>query len=605
MLLNLVKTFGTPPGFNDFVGSRARVRKTGTQDPVRLYTAEGILLSNNGQLALGNDGLLDVWVSPGHLYDLDLLNPIGVLVLTLQGIDPAGGTGLSREQSSQLAQLFAASAEAGNVVYDAKSFAFSTTGLDIEVSDLELTGTLAAAIQTNVDWGDGNTENNAGDLRTLAAQHTYAAEGTYLVKVTPKATASGVLGAPATSRVPVSPPAPGPFDIYVGRYTDTLIITVGWNINLESWDTTLIEWGDGNTTVLDANTDPAHEYATEGTYTVVVHERVAGVPTGRTGTLTFDTTTADDFGPSPYGALGEMSATNAIDDVTSIQFWDRSRLLEGAAVTSWLWSFGDTTTSTAQNPTHTYTAPGTYQVTLAIDGGSPVALSRSVVVVAAPSAPAVTLRAQDTFTGDGAVKDRALTTPYAGVFDTWKASDNTNPLTSGGKLISAVPGAFGQFYSQQWDFATPVTPPAALQKFTVALDFTPGVTSTDAQPYNSVSQWQLSCTGTTGSTNDGTLFVLTVQADAGTDTWRFTSHVFGADTDTRVVVKTIAKGSSVNIKFVMSDTEAYILIGNSDIMVFNVAGRGVIGALNAMNMQLGPPVGGNPALDNLTVSSIN
>lgn len=32
--------------------------------------------------------------------------------------------------------------------------------------------------------------------------------------------------------------------------------------------------------------------------------------------------------------------------------------------TSWLWSFGDSNTSTLQNPTHTYIAPGTYTVTL-------------------------------------------------------------------------------------------------------------------------------------------------------------------------------------------------------------------------------------------------
>jgi PKD repeat protein len=34
--------------------------------------------------------------------------------------------------------------------------------------------------------------------------------------------------------------------------------------------------------------------------------------------------------------------------------------------TSWSWDFGDGTTSTAQNPTHTYTAPGTYDVRLTV-----------------------------------------------------------------------------------------------------------------------------------------------------------------------------------------------------------------------------------------------
>ncbi len=33
-------------------------------------------------------------------------------------------------------------------------------------------------------------------------------------------------------------------------------------------------------------------------------------------------------------------------------------------ITSWLWDFGDGTTGTTQNPSHNYTAPGTYSITL-------------------------------------------------------------------------------------------------------------------------------------------------------------------------------------------------------------------------------------------------
>ncbi len=36
--------------------------------------------------------------------------------------------------------------------------------------------------------------------------------------------------------------------------------------------------------------------------------------------------------------------------------------------TSWQWNFGDATTSTVQSPTHTYTSPGTYNVTLIANG---------------------------------------------------------------------------------------------------------------------------------------------------------------------------------------------------------------------------------------------
>ncbi len=48
-----------------------------------------------------------------------------------------------------------------------------------------------------------------------------------------------------------------------------------------------------------------------------------------------------------------------------IQFTDAS-----VKATSWLWNFGDATTSPLQNPIHQYSAPGKYNVTLTINGGA-------------------------------------------------------------------------------------------------------------------------------------------------------------------------------------------------------------------------------------------
>lgn len=49
-----------------------------------------------------------------------------------------------------------------------------------------------------------------------------------------------------------------------------------------------------------------------------------------------------------------------------IQFTDSSYSSPNATVTSWFWDFGDTGSSTAQNPTHVYGASGTYTVTLIV-----------------------------------------------------------------------------------------------------------------------------------------------------------------------------------------------------------------------------------------------
>ncbi|MGZ3902281.1 MAG: PKD-like domain-containing protein [Bacteroidia bacterium] len=51
----------------------------------------------------------------------------------------------------------------------------------------------------------------------------------------------------------------------------------------------------------------------------------------------------------------------------SVSFADSSN---GATITSWYWNLGDGDTSTTQNPVHTYTASGTYSVSLVVSSGA-------------------------------------------------------------------------------------------------------------------------------------------------------------------------------------------------------------------------------------------
>ena len=57
--------------------------------------------------------------------------------------------------------------------------------------------------------------------------------------------------------------------------------------------------------------------------------------------------------------------TTVYVNTTEVSFTDTSTDEDGT-IASWSWDFGDTTTSTVQNPTHTYTAIGTYTVTLIV-----------------------------------------------------------------------------------------------------------------------------------------------------------------------------------------------------------------------------------------------
>jgi len=68
-------------------------------------------------------------------------------------------------------------------------------------------------------------------------------------------------------------------------------------------------------------------------------------------------------------------------------FYDRSLYTPGTPITSWNWAFGDATTSTAQNPVHTYPTGGTYSVTLTITaGGCTFYRVRDVTVPYTPTA---------------------------------------------------------------------------------------------------------------------------------------------------------------------------------------------------------------------------
>jgi subtilisin family serine protease len=64
----------------------------------------------------------------------------------------------------------------------------------------------------------------------------------------------------------------------------------------------------------------------------------------------------------------------------TVQFTDRSY----GNITNWAWSFGDGATSSLQNPTHTYTAAGTYIATLTVttDTGATSTTNRTISVVA-------------------------------------------------------------------------------------------------------------------------------------------------------------------------------------------------------------------------------
>jgi len=145
----------------------------------------------------------------------------------------------------------------------------------------------------------------------------------------------------------------------------------------------LWHFGDGDSSTA---TDPSHIYTVPGSYTVVL-----GVSTAD-GENTLSKTDYVVVSVPPVAPTADFSADVTTGDAPlAVQFTDLSTT-GGATITSWAWDFGDSTTSTAQNPSHSFAAPGTYTVSLtATNSAGPGSVTKTgyITVTSSQAAPIV------------------------------------------------------------------------------------------------------------------------------------------------------------------------------------------------------------------------
>ncbi|MFZ4521015.1 MAG: PKD domain-containing protein [Bacteroidales bacterium] len=124
--------------------------------------------------------------------------------------------------------------------------------------------------------------------------------------------------------------------------------------NIVNW-----EWnfGDGGTSNLQ---NPVHVYPQAGTYVVTL-------TVGSPNQACFDTMTQTIIVTAVgQGCHADYSYVCFFTNFYTLYFTD----LSTGNPTSWMWSFGDGTSSNIQNPQHSYSGPGTYSVCLTITGDS-------------------------------------------------------------------------------------------------------------------------------------------------------------------------------------------------------------------------------------------
>ena len=130
-----------------------------------------------------------------------------------------------------------------------------------------------------------------------------------------------------------------------------------WSTDMLSGGAT--SWAPSNTGLANTRVDMLQIRTSDNLVTAATHGR---------GLFTSDVFT------SPHA---ELTADKTVTYRNSpVKFFDGS-----FKATSWLWNFGDASTSTSQNPVHSYAAPGLYTVTLTINGSIPVIKANLIQVL--------------------------------------------------------------------------------------------------------------------------------------------------------------------------------------------------------------------------------
>ncbi|HEX2899883.1 MAG TPA: PKD domain-containing protein, partial [Bacteroidia bacterium] len=223
----------------------------------------------------------------------------------------------------------------------AAAFTSAPAGFTVAFTD----GTSGSPNAWSWDFGDGNTSTQQNPT------HTYTAAGTYTVCLI----STNPCGADTTCQSITLCNAP------VSGFTFT---TSGLSANFTNTSTngTTYFWsfGDG---VNSTQQNPVHAYPAAGTYNACL--------------ITFNPCFTDTFCTTVTICPLPVVSFNFTPNQFSYNFTDNTP----GPNTAWAWTFGDGGTSSQQNPSHTYTANGTYQVCLTVTNGCGPDSSCQTVVV--------------------------------------------------------------------------------------------------------------------------------------------------------------------------------------------------------------------------------
>jgi gliding motility-associated-like protein len=188
------------------------------------------------------------------------------------------------------------------------------------------------------DFGDGN-----GSVLTSPV-HTYNTTGSFtvsLIAVSPLGCRDTVIKSNLISIGNIASQFTSPDTVCAGTNFNIINTTTPTPVSVQ-WD-----FGDGTTST---QISPVKSYLTAGTYTIKLVNFFGACSDSISKSIVVKT--------SPTAAFSANQTTGCMTPF-AVNFSNLS-----TTSTSWSWDFGDGATASAQNPSHVYTAPGAYTVTL-------------------------------------------------------------------------------------------------------------------------------------------------------------------------------------------------------------------------------------------------
>lgn len=218
------------------------------------------------------------------------------------------------------------------------------TPLSVSLNSSTSTVSTGSIVGWEWDFGDG-----VGTSTQQNPSYTFTTAGTYTVRLITRSSAG--CKDTTTQQIVVVSSVNANFSHIAGclgvaaNFTD--FSTSAGGVSQWSWD-----FGDGVGTSTAQN--PSYTYTAAGTYTATL---IAEPNSTCADTTTFNVV----VDPRPTAAFSGLPTAGCA--ALAVNLSDQSTG-NGGTVTVWNWDFGDSNTSTTQNPAHTFSGPGTFTVTL-------------------------------------------------------------------------------------------------------------------------------------------------------------------------------------------------------------------------------------------------